>query len=163
MPEEDWEKMFTDLDREVDFYPGSKRKRRGPKPVKASPAPTPLSDDWAMKPVVKAIKGKNVEFFTIGSLARALNKSEVSVRLWIRKGYLPTEPYRLPATKMPDGRSVAGRRLYTREMIESARDSFSRRGLLDTPRIEWRDYPDLAQEIRDSWNAIKADIANSDQ
>lgn len=159
---EDWEKMFTDLDREVNYYPGSKRKRRDPKVIE-KPSKAPVSEDWASKPLIKVINGKNIEFFTIGSLARALNKSEVSVRLWIRKGYLPTEPYRLPATKMPDGKVVPGRRLYTREMIESARESFAGRGLLDTPRIEWRDHPDLAQEIRDSWTAIKTDIATSNQ
>lgn len=159
--QEDWESMFTDLDKEVDYYPGSKRKRRDPKKVEKAAKPQ-ISEDWAAKPLLKEIKGKTVEFFTIGSLARALNKSEVSIRLWIRKGYLPTEPYRLPATKMPDGKVVPGRRLYTREMIESAIASFASRGLLDTPRIEWRDHPDLAQEIRDSWAAAKSNIANSD-
>lgn len=157
MNEEDWERLFMDLDSEDDpYYPGSKRKRRQAQERSTSRKPE-QQESWEARPVKKVVNGKELEFYTIGALARALNKSEVSVRLWIRKGYLPTEPYRLPSTRMPDGKVVAGRRLYLKEMIESARDSFERRGLLESRRIEWREHPDLAQEILDSWSQIKAD------
>lgn len=152
--------MFEDLDsnNSVDsFYPGSKRKRRDT-PLKTSKQ----AAEWSAKPVVKEIRGKKVEMYTVGALARALNKSEVSIRLWIRKGYLPSAPFRLPAMTYPDGKVVPGRRLYTKEMIDSARGSFERRGLVDSARIEWSTHADLTQEIIASWNQIKASVTNSD-
>ena len=63
--------------------------------------------------------GTQVEMFTIGSLAQALNRPIITVRHWIKKGYIPASPYRLPTTTDRNGDERKGRRLYTRPMIEA--------------------------------------------
>ena len=160
----DWDALFEDLDKDIEdidpFYPGSKRKRKTPAAKVNKVEKQQAQDDWSGKPIKRMVNGKELDFYTVGALASALNKSEVSVRLWIRKGYIPTEPYRLPAITMPDGRVVPGKRLYLKEMIEAIRESFGRRGLLESRRIEWRDHPDLSNEILLSWSQIKAQLAN---
>ena len=75
------EKAFADLE----YIPGSKRKRREPDP-KVSRRKVGESNGWDETPIIKTLGGKETEVFTIGALAHALEKSIVSVRLWERKG-----------------------------------------------------------------------------
>lgn len=98
--------------------------------------------------------------YTIGALARALNKSEKSVRLWTTRGYIPNAPYRMKSVTGRDGVERKGRRLYSKEMIEAAVESFARRGLLDAPRVEWSRHTDIGAELSESWNQIQQAIAN---
>jgi hypothetical protein len=95
------EEFFSDLD---SFYPGSKRKRREPD-AKPTRAKRPDPSEWDAVSYTKTVNGKAVEFFTIGALAKALGKSEASIRLWQSKGYLPNTPYRLPAKEV-NGRTI---------------------------------------------------------
>lgn len=57
--------------------------------------------------------GEDIEFFTMGALAEALNRRPVTMRLWESKGWLPTPSYRTPSNG-----AIAGKRLYTRDQIE---------------------------------------------
>lgn len=149
------EEFFAGLD---ERYPGSKQKRREPD---ASPkrATRPDPSGWDAVSYTKKVNGKAVEFFTIGALAKALGKSEGSIRLWQSKGYLPNTPYRLPAKEV-NGRTIAGRRLFTRSMIESAITSFAKRDLIDTRRVEWKNYKDLPIEVLEAWAQIQAELSN---
>jgi hypothetical protein len=140
-----------------EFYPGSKRKRREPD-AKPTRAQRPDPSEWDAVSYTKKVNGKAVEFFTIGALAKALGKSEASIRLWQSKGYMPNTPYRLPA-KVVNGRTIAGRRLFTRSMIESAITAFARRDLLDAKRVEWRDHKDLSIEILESWKQAQDNLS----
>lgn len=148
------DEIFSPLD---NYYPGSRRKRRE--------APKPAAVDrvggWEDRSVTKAIHGKERPMYTIGALASAVNKSEKSVRLWTTRGYIPQAPYRLPSVRGADGVVRMGRRLYAKEMIEAAVGSFEKRGLLDSPRIEWSRHQDLTNELLESWREIQQQIADS--
>jgi hypothetical protein len=141
------EKAFADLD---DFYPGSKRKRR----EKVEKQPEDVT--WDAKPFIKTLpNGKDVEMFTLGALATALNRPVITLRAWMTEGYLPTSPYRLPSTVDKNGKEVLGRRLYTRPMIEMTVELFTKAGILHAKRIDWALHRQLINEIAESWDKIR--------
>ncbi len=134
---------FADLD----FIPGSKKKRKA---ESATPKKRREETEWDSNPIMKTLGGKEVEVFTIGALAQALEKSIVSIRSWEKKGYIPRAPYRLRA-KTLNGKKVSGNRVYTRRLIEIAVEEFSKRGLLGTARVEWTLHTDLTHAIVSLW------------
>ena len=143
------ENSFADLD---NFYPGSKRKRREP----AKPEVIPETD-WDAKSYKKTLpNGKDIEMFTIGSLANALGRPLITVRAWIKEGYLPASPYRLPTKKNVNGEDHLGRRLYSRPMIETAVELFDKAGLLHKKRIDWSLHQQLSKDIAEAWRQIRA-------
>lgn len=143
------EDSFADLDK---YYPGSKRKRR--EPVKPEVEP---QDDWDAKPYIKTLpNGKDIEMYTIGALAGALGRPIITVRAWIKEGYLPASPYRLPTKKNVKGEDHKGRRLYSRPMIESAVELFDKAGLLYKKRIDWALHQQLSSDIAEAWSKIRA-------
>jgi hypothetical protein len=142
------EKAFADLE----YIPGSKRKRREPD-QKVSRRKVGESNGWDETPIIKTLGGKETEVFTIGALAHALEKSIVSVRLWERKGYIPRAPYRL-RSKTLKGQKTGGNRVYTRALIEATIDEFAKRGLLGTARVEWNQHDDLTDALVKRWKEI---------
>ena len=142
---------FADLD---NFYPGSKRKR---KPVVAKKPEVEPGSNWDSKPYKKTLpNGRDLEMFTIGSLAAALGRPVISLRVWIKEGYIPAAPYRLPSTKDVNGKEHQGRRLYSRAMVEKTLELFSSAGLLHVKRIEWALHRQLSIEIAEAWSKIRA-------
>lgn len=142
------EKAFADLE----FIPGSKRKRREADP-KVSRRKIGESNGWDSNPIIKTLGGKETEVFTIGALAQALEKTIVTIRLWERKGYIPRAPYRL-RSKTVKGQKTGGNRVYTRTLIESAVEEFNKRGLLGTARVEWNQNDDLTETLVRRWKEI---------
>jgi len=142
------DEMFGKLDQ---YYPGSKRKVKNlDKPKKA----VKETETWESKVQVKKLpNGNTVELFPAGSLSIALGRPLVTLRLWERKGYIPRAPYRLKAMTI-NGKKVPGWRMYSRDMIESAIQSFRSRDLLQAPRIDWNRHTDLSIELIDSWTKI---------
>jgi hypothetical protein len=150
------EKAFSDLD---EFYPGSKKKRKAV--VKKEPEII-SSPNWDANPTKRTLpNGKDVELFLIGSLAAALGRPIITIRSWIKEGYLPSAPYRLPVKKDINGKDHQGRRLYSRAMIEVAIELFDKAGILETKRIDWSDNQHLSNEIAEAWSNIRADETNS--
>ena len=139
---------FADLE----YLPGSKKKRKAPDP-KVSQRKAVEEDAWDSNPIIKTLGGKETEVFTISALAHALDKSLVTVRLWERKGYIPRAPYRL-RSKTVKGQKTGGNRVYTRALIESAIEEFSRRGLLGSARVEWNQHDDLTDALVKRWKSI---------
>ena len=151
MSEDFIDSTFSDLD---SYYPGSKRKRKEPdiKIVEVQP-----DASWDSKPYIKPLpNGKDIEMFTIGALASALGRPVITIRTWIKEGYLPASPYRLPAKKNSKGVDQQGRRLYSRAMVESAVELFNSAGLLYIKRIEWSLHRQLSNEIAEAWGNIRA-------
>ena len=77
-----------------------------------------------------------MDLFFIGALAKALNRDSVTMRAWIRKGWLPGAMYQ---TRPVEGsRGDAGRRLWTRAQIEGIAQIAKEEGLLNDnpPRIQ---------------------------
>ena len=136
----------------LDHAPGSKQKRREDttETVKRRQRILGESNGWDANPIIKTLKGEQVEVFTIGALADALEKKIVTIRLWEKKGYIPAAPYRL-RSKSLNGEKVLGNRVYTRELIELTIKEFSRRGLLGSARVEWKEHADLPGELAFQW------------
>jgi len=142
--------VIADLD---NFYPGSKRKRRATEEIK-------IKEDvsWDSNPQIKPLpNGKDIELFTVGALAKALNRPFITVRKWNDKGHLPTPPYRLPTKKDKNGEDHKGRRLYSRAMIEATIALFAQFGVLHVNRIDWSAHRQLTNEIAEAWRKIQAE------
>jgi hypothetical protein len=146
--EDEIEKAFADLE----YIPGSKRKRRNPD-EKVSRRKSGESNGWDKNPIIKTLGGIETEVFTIGALALALEKTIVTIRLWERKGYIPRAPYRL-RSKTLAGKKTGGNRVYTRALIESAIEEFSLRGLLGSARVEWNQHDDLTDALLKRWKEV---------
>jgi hypothetical protein len=141
-------KAFEDLE----YVPGSKRKRRDPDP-KVSRRKPGESNGWDANPIIKTLGGKETEVFTISAFAQALEKTIVTIRLWERKGYIPRAPYRL-RSKTVKGQKTGGNRVYTRALIEAAIDEFAKRGLLGSARVEWNQQDELTDALVKRWKDI---------
>lgn len=150
MTEDFIESSFADLE---EYYPGSKRKR---KPVVAKAPEVTLGSNWDSKPYVKTLpNGRDLELFTIGALANAVGRPVITIRAWIKEGYLPASPYRLPGKTREDGKEFKGRRLYSRAMIEKLLELLDSAGLLYTKRIEWSLHRQLSNELAEAWSQIR--------
>jgi hypothetical protein len=147
MTEDFIEQTFGDL-----YYPGSKRKRRKEKVVE------PKSTTWDSNPRNTLLpNGKEIDLFTIGALSEALGRPIITLKLWMNEGHLPTSPYRLPTKTDKNGKERAGRRLYSRSMIESAIKVFTKFGVLHVKRIDWVKYSRITDEIAEAWEQARAE------
>jgi hypothetical protein len=146
--EEDILRAFEGLDK----APGSKQVRRAPNGLSEKRRARAMgeSNGWDENPIIKMLGGVETEVFTIGSLATALEKKIVTIRLWEKKGYIPIAPYRL-RSKILDGKKVNGNRVYTRALIEIAIEEFTARGLLGSARVEWSQHEELTQTLVKRW------------
>lgn len=141
---------FSDLD---DFYPGSKRKRKQ-NTKKQLEIKEPLT--WDSHPIKKPLpNGKEIDLFTIGALANAVGRPIITVRSWMKEGYIPQAPYRLPGKTDKNGKQISGRRLWSRAMIEGLVKALEKNGLLYVRRIEWPLHRQLSNEIAETWNKIR--------
>ncbi len=143
------EETFADLD---NFYPGSKRKRR------EAPEPVVKDTGWEDEYFEKFLpNGEKVQMYTLGSLAKALERPTKTVRYWVENGQLPTSPYRLPSKVGANGKVYVGRRLYSKAMILATVEIFARAGLLGTDRVDWSTHRNLGDKIAEAWDKIRAE------
>lgn len=137
---------FRGLD---DRYPGSKRLRR-----EAPPEP-PAAEGWDRRPEIKRLpNGTRVEMFTAGALAEALGRPLITLRMWEKRGYLPKAPYRMRSAHNADNKTYAGRRLYTRALVERTVELFREAGVLNAKRIDWTKHKDLSLRLLQEWTRI---------
>ena len=154
MPDDFIDRTFADLD---EFYPGSKRKRRD-----AAPAKSPVISDWESNYFEKYLpNGEKVQMYTLGSLALAINRSVKTLRAWMDQGKFPTSPYRLPSKIGKNGEEYAGRRLYTKPMVEAVIEIFAKAGLLENDRVDWTIHRNLGDKIAEAWESIRANEINT--
>jgi hypothetical protein len=146
--DEDILRAFEGLDK----VPGSKQARRPAteQNVRRNQQILGESNGWDENPIMKVLKGEEVEFFEIGALAHALEKKVVTIRLWEKKGYIPAAPYRL-RSKMLNGKKVLGNRVYTRALVEITLEEFAKRGLLGSARVEWSLLKELTDTLARRW------------
>lgn len=145
------DEMFSSVD---EYYPGSKRKRKSV--IKEAPKVKEQAT-WDARSYSKTLpNGKDIEFFTLGALAKALGRPIVTVRTWTMAGQLPASPYRMPTVVDKNGDDRIGRRLYSRAMIEAAIDIFERNGLLHLDRIEWSRHQHVTDDIAEAWGKLRA-------
>lgn len=107
-----------------EFYPGSKQRRRESQEMRherqvEERRQAKEDEDWDAHPIkgkIHPVTKQPLELFTVGALAKALQRDAVTIRAWIRKGWMPRAVYQ---TKPVYGsRGNAGRRLWTRTQIE---------------------------------------------
>jgi hypothetical protein len=111
----------------LEYYPGSKE-RRQPRAAAEPEAPLELGRPWVLE-----VRGIDVEFFPIGSLALALGRQPVTIRAWERDRVLPPSGWSKPG-KDRDARGR--RRIWTRPQIEGIVAIAREEGVLDPgPRI----------------------------
>lgn len=146
----------------LDTVPGSRQPRRSdnPKAQQKRAQAFGESNGWDENPIVKTLNGVEMELFTVGALATALQKKIVTIRLWEQKGYIPIAPYRL-RSKTLNGKKVNGNRVYTRELIEITMEEFAKRNLLGSARVEWKLLGDLTEVLTYRWRESVANAKKS--
>jgi hypothetical protein len=98
------------------------------------------------------IGGVDREFYTVGELARALNRKPVTIRSWESRGWIPKVKYRTPppaGTQIP-GKVPKGRRLYSRNQLEFLVEALSKFKLDDQRSGDWSGF---RNHIRANWPA----------
>jgi hypothetical protein len=145
-----FDEIFAELDA---YYPGSKRKRREPAPARVIDA-----SSWETEFYEKYLpNGKLIKMYTLGSLAKALNRSVKTLRFWIEEGNIPASPYRLPSTTGTNGKVYAGRRLYSKAMVEVTVEIFAKARILTTNRVDWTVHRTLSDKLAEAWETIRAE------
>lgn len=137
--------IFNDLP----DWPGNTppKNRQG---VKRAPQATDRFNGARSK--VYRIKGVDREFFTVGELARALQRKPVTVRSWENRGWIPRVKYRTPApagTQIP-GKPTKGRRLYSLEQVEFLVEAVDKYRINDPKKADWDGF---REHIRVNWPA----------
>jgi hypothetical protein len=132
---------FAGLDQ---YYPGSRERRQT---VPASRPSAVEEVDLLGDGTVMTVRGHEVEFFTIGQVARAINRKAGTLRAWEDRGILPESGY------VKRGKDVRGdRRLYSRAQAEGiirlakasgVMDAESRRPLHDFSAWVWALFNEL--------------------
>jgi hypothetical protein len=120
-----------------EYYPGSKRKRRESQEMRherlvGERRLTREEEPWDAHPLKVWIKGVEYEMFRVGALAKALERDSVTIRAWMRKGWLPRNSYQ--TNPVVGSRGNAGRRLWTRAQIEGIVAIAQEEGLLP---VQW--------------------------
>lgn len=107
MPD-DIEDLFEDLK----DYPG----KRKPALRDQKPEPKPVAT-WDARPRRYFVNGVKQEFFTVGQVALALQRTSRTIRWWEGKEVIPPATFRAAAPKRSKVKE-AGDRLWTRAQVE---------------------------------------------
>jgi hypothetical protein len=130
-----------------------------PAPYPGSLAPKNRVDDDTNNPINVVdtlssreylIDGVPAKFYTVGSLAKVLGRSPVTIRSWEAKGWLPAASFRSPAPKSQQipGKSPKGSRLYSRQQIDFLVDAFYHFRL---DQVKGHDWPGFKRHIQDNY------------
>lgn len=121
-----------------EFYPGSKQKVKNYSGTVDSASGIFSTHVDFSTPKIFTVGGREVEFFTIGDLARGLNRKPVTLRKWEAEGIIPKARAMAPSS---DKRGK--RRLYTKGQILGLVQIASEEGILQpTARGQWKSIED---------------------
>lgn len=134
----------------IEDYPGKKPPRN-----RTVRKPKRIDDPFAgIKPATYILRGERVDVYTVGQLAKVIGRKAVTIRAWESRGIIPPTTYRtqLPVGIQAPGKSLKGRRLYTKKQVDLilfAVDTY----LGDSnpsvvPATAWNK---LKQHIKDNW------------
>lgn len=155
-----WDKFQEEMEQD-EYYPGSKQKRRESQQMRRERvaeerAEAKDRESWDARPWRKHVRfsdGREVdlEMFPIGSLAKALHRDSVTLRAWIRKGWLPKAKYQ--TQPLVGTRGNAGRRLWSRAQIEGIMTIAKEEGLLNEnpPRIQRTRFTERVMAAWKEW------------
>ena len=129
--------LLDEEEPEESDYPGS----TPPRNRSDSPIPkTPLDEVLAGAKVSRyTVNGELREFYSIGELARLLNRKAVTIRMWERNGWIPHANYRTPPPKGEQIPGVVpkGRRLYSPEQVKFLFQAVEAFRLDDQGHADW--------------------------
>ena len=115
--------------------------------------PTRIEDPFSLlHPIVYSIRGEEQTFYTVGEVAKALNRKAGTIRSWEAKGFIPTAIYRAPAPygqQLP-GKIAKGRRLYSKKQVELLIYSVQHFGL-DNPQPNKANWAGFKKHIKEQW------------
>lgn len=96
------------------------------------------------------VNGEDRTFFSVGDLAKCLNRQPVTIRMWEQRGWIPKATYRTPTPKGQQipGKTLKGRRLYSLEQVEFLMDALERFKINDPNQANWDAF---RQHIKDKW------------
>lgn len=107
------------------------------------------------KPMQASVHGVVLDFYPIRALARSINRTPQTIRLWEAKGVIPLSRFRAPAAvgaSALEGKEAMGRRLYTRQQIVVVVEAAKRHGVMNpNPDTNWEAF---TREVVDGWQAI---------
>lgn len=141
--------LFDDLP-EAPYWPGKTPPRNKPS-TKDSPNASSSKLNGARGKVYR-MGGVDREFFTIGEVARALNRKPVTIRSWEQRGWIPKVKYRTPAPagEQIPGKPSKGRRLYSKAQVEFLVEAVAKFHLDHSKLANW---PAFQKHIRANWPA----------
>lgn len=129
-------------------YPGKTAPRN-----RGKRKPARIEDPFAvLHTVTFTIKGEDVSFYTVGEVAKALNRRPGTIRKWEADGYIPTATFRTP---IPEGAQIPGkpskgRRLYSRSQVELLIYSVQHFGL-NSPQPKNANWIGFKRHIKENW------------
>lgn len=96
------------------------------------------------------VNGEDRQFFSVGELAKCLNRKPVTIRMWEQKGWIPKATYRTPTPKGQQipGKTLKGRRLYSLEQVEFLMDAIEHFKIDDPNKANWASFK---KHIKDKW------------
>lgn len=96
------------------------------------------------------INGTAVTLYTVGQVAKALNRKPVTIRMWELNGWIPKANYRSPAPKSETikGKTPKGRRLYSQSQVECLFTGAERYKIDDPLEADWEGF---RKHIKDNW------------
>lgn len=128
--------LFNDLP----DYPGRRRPKN--RPADGTIKSVSVHDPFEGVPYkTLVIKGQERQFYTVGSVARILDRTAQTIRKWERKGWIPAPTYRTLKASGSESVNVAskGYRLYSREQVETLWDILHQLDLLGQRSKTWQD------------------------
>jgi hypothetical protein len=135
---------FKDLHERARDFPGKRE------PVNRTKAPEPKPNLWDVGPRSYKVKGVDTEFFTVGHLALAVNRTARTVRYWERQAIIPPATFRAPKPHKGSVKQV-GDRLYSRAQIEAIVAVAKEEGVLDGKAPK----PSFTAKVRRAWLTLQ--------
>lgn len=98
------------------------------------------------------VRGEKMAFYTVGELAKALNRRPGTIRMWESRGIIPTPSFRTapPSGEQVPGKSIKGRRLYSKKQVELLLYAVEYYGL-NEPRGTDADWVGFKKYIQENW------------
>lgn len=123
-----------------------------PKNRKQLTSKDPLAEDRynGAKPKLMKVNGVERLLFTVGDLAKVLQRKPVTIRMWELNGWIPKAKYRTQApkgTQIP-GKTPKGRRLYSQQQVEFLLTALSRFEIDNPAKANWEGF---RQHIKNQW------------
>jgi hypothetical protein len=96
------------------------------------------------------INGEPMMLYTVGQLAKALNRQAQTIRIWEYEGIIPKPSYRTPAPKSKQLPNVEpkGRRLYSFAQVDFLVDACVRFDIDSRLNSRWDEFK---QHIKQNW------------